>query len=76
MNPQTTNMSDTNKESRECSRAEGQAAEAYALLRQVRFYLSQAAPTPRATEETRTAVREFCERYEGEQFPRKGGQAA
>jgi hypothetical protein len=69
-------MSDTTKSTGECSRAETLAAEAYALLRQVRFYLSQSAPTPRATDETRTAVREFCDRYEAEQFPRKGGDKA
>jgi len=41
-------------------------AEAYAILRQVRFYLQHPNPTPRTTDDVKTTVREFCEAYEAE----------
>lgn len=46
-------------------------AEAYAVLRQVKYYLALEAPRPRATEEVRKAVAEFCLNFELRHHPRK-----
>lgn len=56
----------------ECTGEQELLAEAYGLLRQWRFLLGPDAGvmTPRAMEETRGALREFCERYEKGLFPR------
>jgi hypothetical protein len=39
-------------------------AEAYAVLRQVQFHLSQPIPTPKATVDVRNAVKDYCADYE------------
>jgi hypothetical protein len=39
-------------------------AEAYAVLRQVKFHLSQPLPTPKATVDVCQAVRDYCADYE------------
>lgn len=46
-------------------------AEAYALLRQVKNYLADPAPRPRASDDVRTAVAEFCLNFELRHHPRK-----
>lgn len=65
-------MSDTSKPI-ECTEEQQLLAEAYALLRQQRFLWrpSSVPMTPRAAEEMRETLRDFCERYEKRQFPRK-----
>lgn len=46
-------------------------AEAYALLRQVKSYLADPAPRPRASDDVRAAVAEFCLNFEMRHHPRK-----
>jgi hypothetical protein len=60
----------------EGAEAQEMLAEAYALIRQMKFHMAQGTPTPRAAEDVRLALRDFCERYEGRMFPKKeGGEA-
>lgn len=61
----------------ECTGDQLLLTEAYALLRQWRFSLrpGTAVMTPRAQEEMRVALGDFCERYEKGLFPRGTGDS-
>lgn len=48
----------------EATKEQVRLAEAYAVLRQVKFHLAQPLPTPKATVDVQQAVRDYCADYE------------